>query len=101
MISDHDFTRRMLQTVAPVAAVAVGLAALYAAREALMLIYISALSAMGFSPLVSLIQRSNHGRLRLSRTVAILAIYVTIISIFVLLALAVVPPAVEQARELW
>jgi len=101
MISDHDFTRRMLQTVATVAAVAVGLAALYAAREALMLIYISALIAMGFSPLVSLIQRSNHGRLRLSRTFAILAIYVTIISVFVLLALAVVPPAVEQARELW
>jgi predicted PurR-regulated permease PerM len=101
MISDHDFTRRMLQTVATVAAVAVGLAALYAAREALMLIYISALIAMGFSPLVSLIQRSNHGRLRVSRTFAILAIYVTIISVFVLLALAVVPPAVEQARELW
>ena len=66
-----------------------------------MLIYISALIAMGFSPLVSLIQRSNHGRVRLSCTFAILAIYVTIISIFVLLALAVVPPAIEQARELW
>jgi predicted PurR-regulated permease PerM len=101
MISDHAFTRRMLQTVATVAAVAVGVAALYAAREALMLIYISALIAMGFSPVVSLIQRSKHGRVRLSRTFAILAIYVTIISVLILLALAVVPPAVAQARELW
>jgi predicted PurR-regulated permease PerM len=101
MISDREFTRRMLQTVATVAAVVVGLETLYAARAALMLIYISALIAMGFSPLVSLIQRPTHGRIRLSRTFAILAIYLTIISLFILLALAVIPPAVAQARELW
>jgi predicted PurR-regulated permease PerM len=100
-MTDREFTRRMLQTVATVAAVAVGLEALYAARAALLLIYISALIAMGFSPLVSLIQHRNQGRIRLSRTFAILAIYLTIISVLVLLALAVVPPAVVQARELW
>jgi predicted PurR-regulated permease PerM len=101
MISDREFTRRLLQTVATVAAVAVGLEVLYAARAALMLIYISALIAMGFSPLVTLIQRPTHGQIRLSRTFAILAIYLTIISLIILLALAVVPPAVAQARELW
>ena len=57
MLSDRDFTRRMLQTVLTVAAVAILLAALWAAREALMLIYVSALIAMGFSPLVRLIER--------------------------------------------
>jgi predicted PurR-regulated permease PerM len=101
MIPDKEFSRRMLQTVATVTAVLLVLAVLYVAREALMLIYISALIAMGFSPLVGLIQRPSHGRLRLSRTFAILAIYLTIIGALLLIALAVVPPAVAQARELW
>ena len=101
MIADREFTRRMLQTVATVTAVLLVLAVLYVAREALMLIYISALVAMGFSPLVGLIQRPSHGRIRLSRTFAILAIYLTIIGALVLVALAVVPPAIAQGRELW
>jgi predicted PurR-regulated permease PerM len=101
MIADRDFTRRMLQTVATVTAVLLVLTVLYVAREALMLIYISALVAMGFSPLVGLIQRPSHGRIRLSRTFAILAIYLTIIGALVLVALAVVPPAIAQGRELW
>ena len=100
-MTDREFTRRMLQTVATVTAVALGVELLYEAGAAVMLIYISALIAMGFSPLVNLIQRPNHGRVRLSRTFAILAIYLTIIGVFVLIALAVVPPAVAQARELW
>jgi predicted PurR-regulated permease PerM len=101
MSADREFTRRMLQTVATVTAVLLVLAVLYVAREALMLIYISALVAMGFSPLVGLIQRPSHGRIRLSRTFAILAIYLTIIGALVLVALAVVPPAIAQGRELW
>jgi predicted PurR-regulated permease PerM len=101
MIADRDFTRRMLQTVATVTAVLLVLTVLYVAREALMLIYISALVAMGFSPLVGLIQRPSHGRIRLSRTFAILAIYLTIIGALILVALAVVPPAIAQGRELW
>jgi len=91
----------MLQTVATVTAVVLLAAALYAARGALMLIYISALVAMGFSPLVSLIQHPGHGRARVSRTFAILAIYLAIVAVMILLALAVVPSAVVQARELW
>src|SRR3979490_1948427 len=101
MIPDREFSRRLLQTVATVTAVMLGLAVLYVAREALMLIYISALIAMGFSPLVGLIQRPSHGRIRVSRTFAILAIYLTIVGAVILLALAVVPPAVAQGRELW
>ena len=101
MSADREFTRRMLQTVATVTAVLFVLAMLYVAREALLLIYISALVAMGFSPLVGLIQRPSHGRIRLSRTFAILAIYLTIIGALVLVALAVVPPAIVQGRELW
>ena len=55
MSSDREFTRRMLKTVFAVAIIGIVLAALFAAREAVMLIYISALIAMGFSPLVSVI----------------------------------------------
>src|SRR5207244_1601209 len=101
MIPDREFTRRMVKTVVTVTAVLLALAVLYAAREAMMLIYISALIAMGFSPLVGLIQHPNNGRIRVSRTFAILAIYLAIVVALVLLALAVVPPAVAQGRELW
>ena len=92
----------MLQTVAAVAGAVVLLAALWAAREALLIIYISALVAMGFSPIVHLIERPQpEERRRLPRWLAILIVYGTIVSILVALALAVVPPLVTQAESLW
>jgi predicted PurR-regulated permease PerM len=102
MISDSRYARRMLQTVLTVAATGILLAALWAARDALMLIYISALIAMGFSPLVRGIERTRdkRGRRRVPRLVAIFVIYIAIIGIFVLLGLMVIPPLVSQAREL-
>ena len=57
VISDREFTGRMIRTVLTVTVAVLVVAALYAAREALMLIYVSALIAMGFSPLVRLIER--------------------------------------------
>jgi len=103
VLSDRDFTRRLLQTILTVVGVAILLAALWAAREALLLIYISALIAMGFSPLVHLIEqpRLGSGRLRVPRWLAILAIYVAIVSTIVLIGLMVVPPLVAQAASLW
>src|SRR5437773_6197928 len=103
MISDRDYTRRMLQTVVAVVGAVVLVAALWAAREALLLIYISALTAMGFSPLVRLIERPrpDDGRRRVPRWLAILVVYVTIVSVLVLVALTVVPPLVAQAEALW
>ena len=103
MISDRDYTRRMLQTVAAVAGAVVLLAALWAAREALLLIYISALTAMGFSPLVRLLERPrpDDGQGRVPRWLAILGVYVAIVSVLVLVALTVVPPLVIQAEALW
>jgi predicted PurR-regulated permease PerM len=100
--TDRDFTRRMLQTVFAVTAVGVVLAALWAAREAVMLIYVSALIAMGFSPLVSGIERRNRaGTRRVPRVLAILLIYVVIIAILVVVGFIVFPPLVEQATGLW
>jgi predicted PurR-regulated permease PerM len=103
MLSDQEYTRRMLRTVFTVAAVAIVLAALWAARDAVMLIYVSAIIAMGFSPLVRLIERPRRARsgLRIPRTFAILAIYLTIVLVIELVALMVVPPLVDQATSLW
>src|SRR5215813_2795661 len=102
MLSDRDYTRRMLQTVLTVAAVAILIALLWAAREALMLIYVSALIAMGFAPLVQIIE-SPHSktRRRLPRWFAILVIYVAIVGVMALVALAVVPPLIAQTAALW
>jgi len=101
--SDREFTGRLLQTVVTVAAAVVVLAALWVAREALILIYISAVIAMGFAPIVQLIQhpRARSGRSRIPRVFAILAIYLTIVGVAVLFGLMVVPPLVDQATRLW
>src|SRR2546428_5359369 len=101
MLSDRDYTRRMIQTVLTVAAVAILLAALWAAREALMLIYVSALIAMGFSPLVRLIEQPRpNERRRVPRWLAILVIYAAMVAVLVLLGLMVIPPLVTQAASL-
>ena len=93
----------MLQTVLTVAAVIVVMAALWVAREALLLIYISALIAMGFAPIVRIIERSkgDSGRRRIPRAFAILVIYLAIVGVVVLIGLMVVPPLVDQATRLW
>ena len=71
----------MVRTILTVAGVAVLLATLWAAREALLLIYVSALIAMGFSPLVRVIERPRvaGGRRRVPRVFAILVVYLAIV----------------------
>ena len=103
MLSDSDFTRRMLQTVATVSGVAILLAVLWAARDALMLVYVSALIAMGLSPLVTLIERPRRGQAmrRVPRWLAILAIYAVIVALVSFVGLLVIPPLVSQAVALW
>jgi putative permease len=93
----------MLRTVLTVAAVGILIATLWAARDALMLVYVSALIAMGFSPLVRFIERPGQRKRgsAIPRVFAILAVYLAIIGIFVLVGLLVVPPLIEQATTLW
>ena len=93
----------MALTILTVVAGAVLVATLYAARDALMIIYVSALIAMGFSPLVRLIERPHSAkrRQRMPRALAILLIYLAVIGTFVLIGLLVVPPLVDQATTLW
>ena len=103
MVSDREFTRRMLQTIGTITGVAILLALLWAAREALMLVYVSALIAMGLSPLVRLIERPRRqgSRRRVPRWLAILSIYAVIVAAVVFLGLLVIPPLVAQGASLW
>src|SRR5215831_10085675 len=103
MVSEPSFTRRMFQTVVTVAGVGLLIALLWATRDALILIYISALIAMGLSPVVKLIERPHRSgtRRRVPRWLAILAIYVVVVAVFIFLGLLVIPPLISQASTLW
>ena len=102
MITDRLFTQRMLQTVFAVAGVTLLVIVLWQAREALMLVYVSALIAMGFAPLVKLLERGpGKARRRIPRWLAILLIYVAVLLIFVVVGLIVIPPLIAQANALW
>ena len=103
MPSDREFTHRLIQTVATVAGVAILLALLWAARDALLLVYVSALIAMGFSPLVRLIEQPSPDarKRRVPRWFAILVIYAAIMAGAVLVGLLVIPPLVAQGSALW
>jgi predicted PurR-regulated permease PerM len=103
MVSDREFTRRMIQTVATVAGAAILLAVLWAARDALLLVYISALIAMGLSPLVKIIERpQSHGATRrVPRWLAILAIYAVLVAFVIFMGLLVIPPLIAQGAALW
>ena len=103
MVSEPSFTRRMFQTVVTVAGVGLLIALLWATRDALILIYISALIAMGLSPVVKLIERPHRSgtRRRVPRWLAILAIYIVVVGVFVFVGLLVIPPLISQASSLW
>src|SRR5262245_59456230 len=101
MTSDQQFTGRMVRTVVTIAAVGLLIVALWAVREAILLIYVSALIAMGFAPLVRNLERPGGTKSRLPRWFAILLVYFVVISVFVIVALMVIPPLVAQATALW
>jgi predicted PurR-regulated permease PerM len=76
---------------------------LYLVRSTLITAYISALFAMGISPLVRIIERQkvvNIGQ-RVPRWFAILLIYAAIVGALVGIGMAVIPPLIEQAEQLW
>src|ERR1019366_2343479 len=61
-----------------------------------LLIYVSALIAMGFSPLVRVIERrKGKTKRRVPRVLAILVIYLAIIGLVVLVGVIVVPPLID------
>lgn len=80
------------------------LGALYLARGVLLLIYISALLAIGFSPIVRLIEKQRLlpvGTRRVPRWGAILALYLLFLGVLFGIGLMIVPPLADQAQALW
>jgi len=96
-----DSPRALIRYALTALAVTVFIAwALWEVRDALLLIYISALVAIGLSPLVNELERKRLLRQRVPRWAAILVIYVCIIAALVAVAAMVIPAVVMQARDL-
>src|SRR5689334_21743478 len=78
--------------------------AAYAARAALLLIYVSSLLAVGLSPLVLKIERwplrLARGR-QVPRGLAILLIYIVVLGGLAATITMVLPSLIDQSRELW
>jgi predicted PurR-regulated permease PerM len=76
---------------------------LFTVRSTLITAYISGLFAMGISPLVRMIERQKVVRIgqRLPRWFAILLIYAAIIGALVGIGMAIIPPLIDQAEQLW
>jgi predicted PurR-regulated permease PerM len=91
----------VLWTLAVVTLLTIVAWTLYLARHVLLLVYVSALLAIGFGPLVRLIERQKLlpiGGRRLPRWLAILAVYLAIVGVLVGLGFLVLPALIEQAH---
>jgi predicted PurR-regulated permease PerM len=100
--SEGDARDLVLWTLAAVALTLVVAWALYQARQVLLLIYVSALLAIGFGPLVRLIERQKLVRVgsrRLPRWLAILVVYSAILAAVAIMLLTIMPTVISQARE--
>lgn len=78
--------------------------AAYLVIDVLLLIYISGLLAVGFSPIVRLIERQKVlpiGTRRFPRWLAILVLYIAILGTLVGIGFMVMPPLIDQGQQLW
>jgi predicted PurR-regulated permease PerM len=99
----HSPHQLILWTIAMVVVTGILLWALYQVRHILLLLYVSSLLAIGFSPVVRIIERQKMipiGTRRLPRWLVILLLYLAIIGVFVGIAVAIVPTLVRQAQDL-
>ena len=94
----------ILWTIAMTALAFIVLWAAYLVRDVLLLLYISGLLAIGFSPIVRLIERQKLlpiGTTRFPRWLAILILYLAILGSIALVVALVFPPLSDQAQQLW
>jgi len=78
--------------------------AAYIVRDALLVVYVSGVLAIGFSPIVRVIERQKLlpiGSARFPRWLAILVLYLAILGTIGLAIFLVFPPLVDQAQALW
>jgi predicted PurR-regulated permease PerM len=93
----------ILYAIAMTALTAILLWCAYIASHALLIVYVSALFALGFSPIVRVIERRRLGPVakRMPRWLAILILYVAILGTVALVLFLIFPPLVEQGQALW
>ena len=99
-----DYKPLIVWTIAVTALSVIVLWAAYQVRDVLLLLYVSGLFAIGFSPIVRLIERQKAlpiGSRRFPRWLAILILYLGILGTLALVAILVFPPLVDQAQQLW
>jgi predicted PurR-regulated permease PerM len=102
--STKEVRKLIVFGVVVTAATGVLLWTLYLVRSTLLLVYVSALFAIGIAPLVHLLERQRvvpTATRRVPRALAILMIYAAVIGLIVGVGMAVVPPIVQQGVELW
>lgn len=76
----------------------------YIVRDALLIVYVSGVLAIGFSPIVRVIERQKLlpiGSARFPRWLAILLLYLAILGTIALTLVLIFPPLVQQAQALW
>lgn len=101
--SSDDIRSLILYAIAMTALVAIVLWCAYIVRDALLIVYVSVLLALGFSPIVRIIERQKILPIakRLPRWLAILILYVAILGTLALVMFLVFPPLVRQGQDLW
>lgn len=75
----------------------------YQASNAIVLVYVSVLLAIGFGPIVRAIERKpppHLGARRLPRWLAILMVYLVVVGLLTIAGFLVIPPLVDQAQDL-
>jgi predicted PurR-regulated permease PerM len=100
----RDGPRRLIGwTIAVVAAIVLAVWLFVRLLPVVLLIYVSALFAMGFSALIRFLDRHRArtlGRRRLPRWLVVLTVYLTVLAGVAALAAAVIPSLIQQGKEL-
>jgi predicted PurR-regulated permease PerM len=102
--SDRSALRIVAWSIVMVGVALLLAVALYQVRTVLMLVYVSALLAIGLAPIVRAVERQKLlpvGTRTFPRWLAILTLYLTLLVTVVGLGFAVIPPLVGQGQSLW
>ena len=101
-VKDTDPRPLILWTISMALGGVVLLYTLYLIRDVLLLLYVAGIFAIGFSPIVRWIETQRVPMVRrLPRWLAILVLYLFIISAIVGVCALIFPPLIAQARAFW
>ena len=101
-VKDNDPRPLILWTISMALSGVILLYTLYLIRDVLLLLYVAGIFAIGFSPIVRWIETQRVPMVRrLPRWLAILVLYLFIISAIVGVCALIFPPLIAQARAFW